>query len=226
MVVCTLWCCLLVSVSPLVCRAPCFSQVLLVIRDIAILSLFRRRVEQMSRRAFQMWPYRDEPIDAFFKRTARWCEHLHHIAKVPRWDAAVLASWWSWAGHTARLAAREPQRRVFKVIHRRDATYREAMRGLHCRASDPDRRRLVVASGEGQGGGRTTRFNALVRQTPHGNKRRRQHSSATWCTLSEQPRKQRQARRCESQNASGLEFNGRDRICQNSGHQRRTAATY
>lgn len=42
----------------------------------------------------------------------------------------------------ARIAHREPQRWLAKVIHWKDAMYRETMRALHWRASDPDRERL------------------------------------------------------------------------------------
>lgn len=45
-------------------------------------------------------------------------------------------------GHMARLAAADEPRLLTAVLGLRDATRREAMRGLLCRSSDPDRHRL------------------------------------------------------------------------------------
>lgn len=50
------------------------------------------------------------------------------------------ASWWRWAGHTAR----EADRADLCDGHLRDAMYRETMRGLHWKAGDPDRQRLGI----------------------------------------------------------------------------------
>lgn len=55
---------------------------------------------------------------------------------------AVLATWWRWAGHTARLADREPTRWISKGIHWKDATCRQAIRGLPWTPGDPERQRL------------------------------------------------------------------------------------
>lgn len=36
-------------------------------------------------------------MPAFVRRTARWREQVHHAAKIPRWDHAILSSWWRYA---------------------------------------------------------------------------------------------------------------------------------
>lgn len=91
---------------------------------------------QMSRRALNLWPYRDEEIKDYLRRT------VHRVAKIPRWDQALLASWWRYAGHIARLAAREPDRWISKILTWRDAAYRRSVRGLLWRSNDPTRQRV------------------------------------------------------------------------------------
>lgn len=60
-----------------------------------------------------------------FNRAARWCQNAHQMTKVPRWENALLACSWRSACLTARAAGRGPQRWISKVIHWRNATYRE-----------------------------------------------------------------------------------------------------
>lgn len=97
---------------------------------------------RMSRRAVQLWPVQSEGIQACFKRTARCFDRANQCATVPRWDTALLPSWWCWGGHIARLAVRDEARFLTAVVGWRDAIYREALRGLLWRRWDPNRQRL------------------------------------------------------------------------------------
>lgn len=97
---------------------------------------------QMCRRALNYWPWTSEDVPAYFRRTARWCDRVNHSAKAPRWDTALLSSWWRWGGHIARLAHRDESRLLTAILGWRDATYREAIRAMLWKRSDPTRQRL------------------------------------------------------------------------------------
>lgn len=97
---------------------------------------------RMGRRALNLWPQPHEEFHQFLRRSARWIDNLLQAAKAPRWDVAVAASWWRYAGHIARVAKREPDRWVAQALQWRDASYRQAVRALHWSKSDPERQRL------------------------------------------------------------------------------------
>lgn len=56
-------------------------------------------------------------------QTHPWCECVEAIAKVPRWDSALVTSWWRWAGHFARLVERDSSRVLSHILSWRDAVY-------------------------------------------------------------------------------------------------------
>lgn len=43
-------------------------------------------------------------------RTARWCDKLHIVVRVPRWDSALMSGYRRWGGQAARQAHRDPTR--------------------------------------------------------------------------------------------------------------------
>lgn len=64
----------------------------------------------MTRHIAGWWPQAGEEYPQYVRRTTRWAEALRESAGVPRWDAAVAATWWRWAGHLARSSQRGPTR--------------------------------------------------------------------------------------------------------------------
>lgn len=86
---------------------------------------------QMSRRALQLRPYRDKSIEDSFRRTARWCENVHHSVGVPSEGRSIFTSSWRWTGHLSRLHQRDLACWISKVLHWRYAFYRETIRGLY-----------------------------------------------------------------------------------------------
>lgn len=75
----------------------------------------------MCRRAAQLWPRQDEAIADYNRRIARWCESVLRSAALPRWDSAVLSSWWRWAGQAARQAVRFPETWLAQTLAWMDA---------------------------------------------------------------------------------------------------------
>lgn len=67
---------------------------------------------RMTRRALCFWPCVGEERSAHFKRMVAWCEcvGVEATAKVPKWDSALVTSWWRWAGYVARVAKRDETR--------------------------------------------------------------------------------------------------------------------
>lgn len=55
---------------------------------------------------------------------------------------AFLSNWWCWAGHVARLAARQPEQWIAETLTWRDVVHRETVRALHWRLSDAGRQGL------------------------------------------------------------------------------------
>lgn len=92
---------------------------------------------RMCRRGLTFWPVAGDTVQTFLRRTARWSERVMLEAKVPRWDTALLSTWWRWAAYAARLA-REPTQRLAQALARRDSSYRETVRA----SGDSERRHL------------------------------------------------------------------------------------
>lgn len=67
---------------------------------------------------------------------------LWDSAGVPRWDAAVVATRWRWAGHLARTSQREPTRWTCVVSGWRDTWWRKTPLVVLHRDTDAGRQRL------------------------------------------------------------------------------------
>lgn len=74
--------------------------------------------------------------------TGEWCEQVRRVANIPRWDHALLSSWWRGAGHLVRLAQRQPDRWIARILKCCDAAYRRIVCGVLWRQNDSTRQKL------------------------------------------------------------------------------------
>lgn len=63
-----------------------------------------------------------------------------HPSDGTRPDMGLRTAWWRWAGFVKWHASRDENKQLSTVLHWRDAAYREAMRALQWRSSDPTQR--------------------------------------------------------------------------------------
>lgn len=110
----------------------------------------------MCRCAPGFWPSGQETVHEYLRRSASWPERIMargrvlaqrigplQEAKVPRWVAALLSTWWRWAGLAARLA-----QWIARALAWRDSS-------LGWRRNGPSRQRL----GRGLPGATSRRWN-------------------------------------------------------------------
>lgn len=86
---------------------------------------------RIRRRLARWYPAPEEDWPSFARRCSNSSQVQWRQAGVHRWDHAVAASWWRWAGHAARLSAREPHRRNAAALGWKDAWWRQGVRYLH-----------------------------------------------------------------------------------------------
>lgn len=106
-------------------------------------AVHRRRIPARKGHAGQDDPPRCKAVPAvrrglacFARRCSAWRELPWRRSGVTRWDHAISASLWWWAGHEARLVERYPDNSMPRVLRWKDALWRNTARAVYARGMD------------------------------------------------------------------------------------------
>lgn len=82
------------------------------------------------------FPKGEEPWPNYLRRSAADASSLWAKGGIPDCSDTVATTWWRWAGHAARLAAKDPNSWVGELLSRRDAWHLKTMRSAHAWGTD------------------------------------------------------------------------------------------